>query len=317
MSRSTFRVALCSLLLTSTVPAMGQVCLPAGPGICPPEAPRIAYRRQIVEQTVVVPQIVKQKQTIQQQQIQYQQRSQQITVYDRIPQVVNVQRAQTIMTTETRQRAVVQTTYRPVQREVMKPVTVQVQSMEQRIGTRQVVKTVPVRVQKTMTTQCNCVQSVPGMAATQSVGRPVQSIVEVVENRQQAFTEQFRYQVPVTRNVTQYQRQSVVEYQAVQTTVNVPYQVQVPKQQLQTHQVVQYRTVPRNVVVQQTVAVPVNVSHEIEVPVTRYVQQRVQRTINVPVYVAPQPIYRSTAPAYLNAPVCPQSAACPEDCPAH
>jgi hypothetical protein len=252
--------------------------------------PQVAARTQIVRQRIMVPQTTTEKRTVLQQQIQYQNRPQTVTVFETVPHVVNVNRIETVMTTETRLQPQTQTFNQPVYRDIVEPVSVAVQGVENRVGTRQVLRTVPVRVQVPVTKQCQCVTTVPGMAAQTSYSQPVTQFVEQIQYQQQLCNEQFTYQVPVTQYQTQHRTRRVVEYQQVQQTVNVPVQVQVPQQRVRTEQVTQYRRVARQVVQNQTVAVPVTVRREINVPVTRMVLQTVERCVTVPqVKCAPKP----------------------------
>ena len=252
--------------------------------------PQATAQTQIVRQQIMVPQTTTEKRTVLEQQIQYQSRPQTVTVYETVPHVVNVCRTETVMTTETRLQAQTQTINQPVYRDIVEPVRVAVQGVENRVGTRQVLRTVPVRVQVPVTKQCQCVTTVPGMAAQTMYSQPVTHFVEQIQYQQQLCNEQFTYQVPVTQYQTQQQTRRVLEYQQVQQTVHVPVQVQVPRQQVRTEQVTQYRQVPRQVVQNQTVAVPVTVRREFDVPVTRMVPQTVERCVTVPkVPCAPKP----------------------------
>ncbi|MFT5324456.1 MAG: hypothetical protein ACI8P0_002318 [Planctomycetaceae bacterium] len=223
------------------------------------------------------------KRTVQEQQVRYEQRPKTVTVYDQVPQTVNVNETVTVMTQETRMQQRTQTGYQAVTRNVVTPVTVNVQGFENRVGIRQVAQNVPVTVNRVITSQCNCTQSSPGMASVQQASAPTQRVVQQVVNQQRIFNQQYTYQVPVTRQQTRYQTRQVVDYKPVSQTVNVPVAVQVPRQQVRTRQVTQMKTVPRQVTTYETVAVPHTVSRQIEVPVTRYVQKTIQKTVQVPV----------------------------------
>ena len=251
--------------------------------VTPACAPAPKFRTETVEETISVPETVMEKRTIQEQQIRYEQRPKTVTVYDQVPQVVNVNETVTVMTQETRMQQVTQTGYQAVTRNVVTPVTVAVQGVENRVGIRQIAQNVPVTVNRVVTSQCACTQSSPGLASVQTMAQPTQQIVQQVVNQQRIFNQQYTYQVPVTRHQTQYQTRQVVDYQPVAQTVNVPVAVQVPRQQVRTRQVTQMTTVPRQVTTYETVAVPCTVSREIEVPVTRYVQKTIQKTVQVPV----------------------------------
>lgn len=249
--------------------------------VCAPPTPK--YRVQVINETVSVPETFMEKRKVQEQQIRYEQRPRTVTVYEQVPQTVNVNETVTVMTQETRMQQTTQTGYQAVTRNVVTPVTVNVQGFENRVGIRQVAQNVPVTVNRVITSQCNCTQSSPGMASVQQMSVPTQRIVQQVVNQQQVFNQQYTYQVPVTRQQTQYQTRQVVDYQPVSQTVNVPVTVQVPCQQVRTRQVTQMTTVPRQVTTYETIAVPYTVSREIEVPVTRYVQKTIQKTVQVPV----------------------------------
>ena len=268
-------------------------------GNCAPMAP--AFQQQVIRETVMVPQTVMERQTVAQQEVQYQQRQQTVTVYDRVPQVVNVQQTQTVMTTETRLQPQTTTGYEAFYRTEQRQIQVPVQKLESRIGVRQVAKMVPTRVQKVVTTQCNCTHSSPGMQTVQTAGKETQSIVEVVENRQTLVNEQYTYQVPVMAYEIRTQDYKVLDYRPTQQTVNVPVQVQVPKQQVSTQQVIQYRTVPRQLVATSAVAVPVTVQRQVDVPVTKMVPRTIERVVNVPV-AQPQP---TCGPMGCGNPGCP------------
>jgi hypothetical protein len=248
---------------------------------CAPPAPKC--RQQVINETVSVPETVMEKRTIQEQWVRYEQRPKTVTVYDQVPRVVNVSETVTVMTQETRMQQRMQTGYQAVTRNVVTPVTVAVRGVENRVGIQQVARNVPVTVNWVATSQCACTQSTPGMASVQSMAAPTQRIVQQVVNQQRIFNQQYTYQVPVTRQQTQYQTRQVVDYKPVSQTVNVPVAVQVPRQQVRTRQVTQMTTVPRQVTTYETVAVPHTVSREIEVSVTRYVQKTIQTTVQVPV----------------------------------
>jgi hypothetical protein len=296
-----FGLSLAVLLGASSVAgsASAQYC---PTGNCAPPAP--AFQQQVIRETVMVPQTVMQRQTVAQQEIQYQQRQNSVTVYDRVPQVVNVQQTQTVMTTETRLQPQTTTGYEAYYRTEQRPIQVPVQQLEARTGIRQVAKMVPTRVQKIVTTKCNCTHSAPGMQTVQTAGKETQSIVEVVENRPTLVNEQYTYQVPVTRYETRMQDYKVLDYRPTQKTVNVPVQVQVPKQQVSTQQVIQYRTVPRQVVTTSAVAVPVTVQRHIDVPVTQMVPRSVERVVNVPVVQQPLPACSPTGCTNAACPTC-------------
>lgn len=251
--------------------AVAPACAPPAPNFC----------EQVINETVLVPETVMEKRTVQEQQIRYEQRPKTVTVYDQVPRVVNVNETVTVMTQETRMQQVTRTGYQAVTRNVVTPVTVAVRGVEYRVGFRQVARNVPVTVNRVVTSQCACTQSTPGMSSVQTMAAPTQRIVQQVVNQQRIFNQRFTYQVPVTRQQTQYQTRQVVDYKPVSQTVNVPVTVQVPRQQVRTRQVTQMTTVPRQVTTYETVAVPHTVSREIEVPVTRYVQKTIQKTVQV------------------------------------
>ncbi len=248
---------------------------------CDPPAPK--YRQQVINETVSVPETVMEKRTIQEQKVRYEQRPKTVTVYDQVPRVVIVNETVTVMIQETRMQPRTQTGYQAVTRNVVTPVTVNVQGFENQVGIRQVAQNIPVTVNRVVTSQCNCTQSSPGLASVQTMSAPTQRVVQQVVNQQRIFNQQYTYQVPVTRQQTQYQTRQVVDYKPVSQTVNVPVTVNVPRQQVRTRQVTQMQTVPRQVTTYETVAVPQTVSREIEVPVTRYVQKTIQKTVQVPI----------------------------------
>jgi hypothetical protein len=132
----------------------------------------------------------------------------------------------------------------PVARTVMTPVMVPVQSYETRTAVQQVVRNVPVQVQRAVTTNCQCTQQIAGFAPTVTSNQPVTQYVTTIENRPQVVNQQMSYQVPVTRYATQYRAQQVVDYRPVQQTVYVPVAVQVPVQQIRSVPTVQYQYVP-------------------------------------------------------------------------
>lgn len=251
--------------------------------VAPTCVPAPRFREQVVTETISVPETVMELRTIQEQQVRYERRPKTVTVYDQVPRVVNVNETVTVMAQETRMQAVTRTGYQAVTRNVVTPVTVAVPGVENRVGVRQVVQTVPVTVQRVVTTQCVCTQTSPGMAPVQIPCPPTQRTVQQVVNQQRVFNQQYTYQVPVTRQQTQYQTRQVIDYQPVPRTVNVPVTVQVPRQQVRTRQVTQMTTVPRQVVTYENVAVPHTVSRQISVPVTRYVEKTICKTIQVPV----------------------------------
>lgn len=252
----------------ATAPACAAPTYAAAPTCAP--APK--FRNQVVYETIMVPETVMVKRTIQEQQVRYEQRPKTVTVYEQVPRVVNVNETVTVMTQETRMQQMTRTGYQAVTRNVVTPVTVAVQGVENWIGIRQVSRNVPVTVNRVVNSQCACTKSSPGMASVQSMSQPTQQVV----NQQRIFNQQYTYRVPVTRQQTQYQTRQVVDYKPVSQTVNVPVAVNVPRQQVRTRQVTQMTTVPRQVTTYETVAVPHTVSREIEEPVTRYVQKTVR-----------------------------------------
>jgi len=251
--------------------------------VAPTCIPIPQVREETITETICVPETVMEQRTIQEQRVRYEQRPRTVTVYDQVPRVVNVNDTVTVMTQETRMQPVTKTGYQAVTRNVVTPVTVAVPGVENRIGIRQMVQTVPVTVQRVVTTQCVCTQTSPGMAPVQIPCPPTQRIVQQVVNQQRVFNQQYTYQVPVTRQQIQYQTRQIVDYKPVTQTVNVPVAVQVPRQQLRTRQVTQMTTVPRQVVTYEKVAVPHTVTRQISVPVTRYVKKTICKTIQVPV----------------------------------
>jgi hypothetical protein len=262
---------------TSCAPAAACAVAPT----CAPPVPK--FRNQVVTETISVPETFMEKRTVQEQQVRYEQRPKTVTVYEQVPQVVNVNETVMVNVPETRMQQRTQTGYQAVPRNVVTPVTVNVQGFENRVGIRQVAQNVPVTINRVVTSQCNCTQSSPGLASVQTMSAPTQRVVQQTVNQQRIFNQQYTYQVPVTRQQTQYQTSQVIDYQPVTQTVKVPVTVQVPRQQVRTRQVTQMTTVPRQVTTYETVAVPHTVSREIEVPVTRYVQKTIQKTVQVQV----------------------------------
>ncbi len=113
--------------------------------------------------------------------------------------------------------------------------------------TGRVPQNVAVRVQRPVTTQCQCVQTGVGGLSTYSAGAPVTQMVETVENRQVWADQQHTFQAPVTNYVTQYQARQVLDYQPTMQTMQVPVTVQVPVQLTRKEQVVTYEYVPMQV----------------------------------------------------------------------
>jgi hypothetical protein len=236
----------------------------------------------------MVPKTVMEKRTVQRQETKYEQRQRTRTVVEQVPETVDQQYVETVMVNQTFYQPTTRNVQQPVYRNVVRPVQVAVQGVQNRVGTRQVTRTVPVRVQRAVTTQCACTQSSPGVASVQSARAPVTQMVESVVNQQVLVNESFNYQVPVTQYVTQYRTQRVLGYQTVQQTVNVPVTRQVPQQVTRTRQVVQNKSVSRDVVEMESVAVPTTVDEVIEVPVTRYVEEKTQRVVRVPIHTRTQ-----------------------------
>lgn len=241
-----------------------------------------AQATQVIREQIMVPRTTHEKRTIVEQKVEYQNRPRTVTVAETVPCVTNVQRSETVMTTETRLQPQTQVFTQPVYRDIVEPVTVPVQGVQNRVGVRPVLRTVAVRVQVPVTKQCQCVTTIPGYGHQTTCGPPVTQIVEQIQYRQQWCNEQFTYQVPVTYYQTQHRTRRVVQYQQVQRTVNVPVQVQVPRQRVWTEQVTEYQQVPKQIVQNETVAIPVTVRREISVPVTRMVPQTVERRVVVP-----------------------------------
>lgn len=262
---------------------------------CAPPTPK--YREEVIEETKMVPKTVMEKRTVTRQETRYEPRERRRTVMESVPETVNQQYVETVMVNQTVMQPVTQTVQQAVYQNVVRPVQVAVNGVQNRVGTRQVVRNMPVRVQRAVTTQCNCTQSGAGGVTLQSAQRPVTQMVQAVENRQVVVNEQFNYQVPVRQMVTQYQTQRVLSYRPVQQTVNVPVTRQVPQQVVRTRQVVQYKQVPREIVETESVAVPHSVQEEIEVPVTKYVEEKTQRVVRVPIQEANEfgtRVYRSS-----------------------
>lgn len=242
----------------------------------------VVHETQVIHEQIMVPRTTHEKRTIVEQKVEYQNRPRTVTVTESVPFVTNVQRSETVMTTETRLQPQTQVYTQPVYRDIVEPVTVPVQGVQSRVGVRPVLRTVAVRVQVPATKQCQCTTTIPGYAQHTTCGPPVTQLVEQIQYRQQWCNEQFTYQVPVTYYQTQHRTRRVVQYQQVQRTVNVPVEVQVPRQRVWTEQVTQIRQVPKQIVQNETVAVPVTVRREISVPVTRMVPQTVERRVVVP-----------------------------------
>lgn len=237
---------------------------------------------RVIREQIMVPMTTHEKRTVVEQKVEYRNRPRTVTVTETVPCMKNVQRSETVMTTETRLQLQTQVFTQPVYRDIVEPVTVPVQGVQSRVGVRPVLRTVPVRVQVPVTKQCQCTTTIPGYAQHTTCGPPVTQLVEQIQYRQQWCNEQFTYQVPVTYYQTQHRTRRVVQYQQVRRTVNVPVQVQVPRQRVWTEQVTEYQQVPKQIVQNETVAVPVTVRREISVPVTRMVPQAVERRVVVP-----------------------------------
>ncbi len=169
------------------------------------------------------------------------------TIYQAVPKVTDVDRVETVMVNQVRYETYQKTVMQPVYRTMSVPVTVPVQTLETMIGTRRVLQNVAVRVQRPVTTQCQCVQTGLGGISTYSAGTPVTQMVETVENRQVWVDQQYTFQAPVTNFVTQYQTQQVLDHQPTVQTIQVPVTVQVPVQQTRKEQVVTYEYVPTQV----------------------------------------------------------------------
>ncbi len=256
---------------------------------CTPIAAPAPEQVRMIEQTIMVPQVVRQRQRIQVQELQMQERAKVVTVYDQVPEVVNVAVQETVMATETRLQPQTTTRMQAVAREVQTTVNVPVQQIENRTMDRAVTKNQTVRVAKDVTTYQVLRTWVPGQGyVAQRIGEPVTQRVIQDEVRPTACTERCVVPTAVTRMEQRVVKQQVVEYQPVTETVNVPIAVSVPRTQVRQQQVVQYRAVPRQVVEREMVQVPVTVEREIEVPVTQMVPRTVQtfvRASDVPVGV--------------------------------
>ncbi len=269
--------ALCLALLAVGRMSLGQDCSCTPTQCVPQSAP--ANRAYVREHTVWVPQIVVHRKRIQVQDVQIQQRDKYVTVYDQVPEVVNVTTQETVMTQEVRLQPVTQTYMQAVPRDVIQNIFVPVQAVENRIMTRQVVKNLCVRVRKQIVSQQVVLVPTNGGSAMQQVCQPVVQDVEVMEYRPYLVTEQCVCAVPVTRMQAQPQRRQVIDYRAVQQTVNAPVTVTVPRVQPRTQQVTQMRTVPRTITQTESVPVSVTVDKEIEVPVTQLVPRTVRTTV--------------------------------------
>lgn len=273
---------------------------PCGPYLpcAPPVVPCTPkYREEVVEETKMVPKTVIEKRTVTRQATRVEQREKKRTVMESVPQTVDQQYVETVMVNQTVMQPVTQTVQQAYYQDVVRPVQVVVNGVQNRVGTRQVVQNVPVRVQRAVTKQCQCTESTSGGGVSVQSSQPVTQMVEAVENRQVVMNQQYTYQVPVRQVMTQYQTQRVVSYRPVQQTVNVPVTRQVPQQVVRTRQVVQYQQVPREIVETESVVVPHTVQEEIEVPVTKYVEEKTQRVVRVPIQEANEfgtRIYRSS-----------------------
>ena len=115
-----------------------------------------------------------------------------------------------------------QTVLQTVHHQVLTSQLIPVQTFESRVGVRQVVQNVSVRVQRPVTTWCQQYQASPGLVTTVVASTPVTQMVESVETRPQVVNETFTYQVPVTRYVQGVQAQQVVEYLPVELSVTRP-----------------------------------------------------------------------------------------------
>ena len=209
-----------------------QVWVPRAQADCAPAAPQVAASTSCApcQQVQAAPACVQMQ-----------------TVYQAVPKVTEVDRVETVMTNQVRYETYQKTVMQPVYRTMSVPVTVPVQRMETMIGTRRVLQNVAVRVQRPVTTQCQCVQTGVGGLSTYSAGAPVTQMVETVENRQVWADQQYTFQAPVTNYVTQYQARQVLDYQPTMQTMQVPVTVQVPVQRTRKEQVVTYEYVPMQV----------------------------------------------------------------------
>ncbi|MBI1311530.1 hypothetical protein GC176_09500 [bacterium] len=169
------------------------------------------------------------------------------TVYQAVPRVSEVDRVETVMTSQVRYETYQKTVMQPIYRNIPIAVSVPVQTTETMVGTQRVLQNVPVRVQRPVTTQCQCVQNGLGVTSAFAAGAPVTQMVESVENRQVWVDQQYTFQAPVTNYVTQYQTRQVLDYQPTTQTMQVPVTVQVPVQRTRKEQVVTYEYVPTQV----------------------------------------------------------------------
>lgn len=144
------------------------------------------------------------------------------------PCVHEVERVETVMTSQVRYETYQKTIMQPVYRTVSVPVTVPVQTLETMVGTRRVLQHVPVRVQRPVTTQCYCVQTGPYGQSVVSCGHSVTQLVDSVETRPVWVDQQYTFQAPVTSYVTEYQPRQVLDYEPTVSTIQVPVTVQVP-----------------------------------------------------------------------------------------
>lgn len=262
-------LSLCQIGLSQDCSCTPTQCIPQS-------AP--ASRAYVREHTVLVPQIVVHRKRIQVQEVQMQVRDKFVTVYDQVPEVVNVTTQETVMTQELRMQPVTQTYMQAVPRDVIQNIFVPVQAVENRVTTRHVVRNLCVRVRKQIVSQQMVLVPTNG-GMMQQVCQPVTQDIEVMEYRPYLVTEQCVCAVPVTRMQAQQQRRQVIDYRPVQQTVNVPVTVTVPRVQPRTQQFTQMRTVPRTITQSETVPVSVTVDKEIEVPVTQFVPRTVRTTV--------------------------------------
>lgn len=283
------------LLLTgSRIPAAAQeFCEPLPdfcrvPVACPAPvvtecAPPVVQQYAIQEQTVMMPRTVMRRQKMQVQSFRTEQRPKVSTVYEQVPEVVNVPSQQMKMVQQVQMQSQTQMMMQAFLVNV--PYQYQAQTVEKQWMDRtyEVTKQVPHEVKYKVTNQKYQILQMPGQVPMKrNVGEPTTHCETHREMKQMKTCETKRELVDVPKTVTQTASYQAVEYRMVPQTTQVATLVNVPQMQTVQNSVVQYRTVPRNVTTYETVQVPVLVDQEYEVPATEYVPMKLQNY--VPVY---------------------------------
>lgn len=290
-------------------------CLPNACQTCPTQScPTTSCQTQLIERTVMTPTTVFEKRIVPVTKYRPEIREQVSTIYEQVPQTREIQEEYTVLVPEQRTRTVTDIVQRQVRRNIEQPYTVMVPQQEMREASRTVCRMVAVPETQMVTelsghwetralgqpymsaygspesfgSSCNGGGCAPSCSpcpqqCTTRVWVPEQIERPVTVTTMKPVQEEQTYQYPVTvfKPETRTRTVEICEWQPQQVTREENFTVEVPQKRVQTRQITEYRSVPRQQRSQCTVMVAYQENVEVQVPVCHWIPQKITSPIQV------------------------------------